>query len=176
MEQGQEEGGGSSSLRGRANFPAIISTKGQRHLSQGQQKAGLSQHRPQISIGVVPVAHCANTAMGNHSCSRITDPDMALGHGLGPVFTMAPGSSTVHADLHNPRSNMSLGYQHGLRCWHRHQASSRPSVVTGALDFDTDYSCRHGPWWQPRPRHHHEPHQPIPCHLHLFKSTFLLRT
>lgn len=43
-------------------------------------------------------------------CSRITDPDMALSHGLGPDFTTSPGGSTVHADLYGPEGNMPLGY------------------------------------------------------------------
>ena len=80
-------------------------------------------------------------AMGtitDSSCSQNTDADTALGSSSGQDVTMAPSGSTGHPDQYGPSGSMTLGHQHGLKWLSRPWASAQSSVVTGAMDINSD--------------------------------------
>lgn len=46
-------------------------------------------------------------------------------------INMTPGGSSGLPDVYGPDHSMTLGPQHGLRCWPKPQASALPSVLAG---------------------------------------------
>lgn len=71
--------------------------------------------------------------------------EMAVGCSSGAGITMAPGGSTGLSELYGPTCSMTLGHQCGLRWLTRHtQATTWPSVATGATDINSDPGCCKG--------------------------------
>lgn len=83
-----------------------------------------------IETWMVTVATDINTDAG---CSKAMDPDMALGHSLGPNISMVPCGSTFHPDLYGLHGHMTLKHQHGLRY--------QLSMTTGATDINIEPCC-----------------------------------
>ena len=77
------------------------------------------------------------------------DPCHCRGHGprhyprKQPMPICLCGSRGQHwpTDQYDPSSRTVLGHQHGLRWRTRRQSSSQPSLVTGALDINSDPGC-----------------------------------
>lgn len=85
---------------------------------------------PLVAMGAMDI----NTETG---CSRTTNPDMVLGSILGPDVTMDLGGYTGHSD----QRRVALGHQHDPRWGPRPRASIQLSMVTGAMDINTDQGC-----------------------------------
>lgn len=133
--------GASSLMRGGANTPAAAASKGEGQISQGQQRAGHSQHGTWISIHMThmaPVEEQATDINTDPTCSMTTGPDTALGSSSRPDVTMDPVDGRGPSDQYVPSEGMALKYQHSLRWQPRCWASSWPSIITGAMDIGTD--------------------------------------
>ncbi|KAL6073616.1 hypothetical protein STEG23_027917 [Scotinomys teguina] len=69
------------------------------------------------------------------SCSKIMEPDMGV---LGLDITMVLGGSTGHPDQYGPGIILILRHQHGLKWLTRPLALAQHSMVSGAIDINTD--------------------------------------
>lgn len=67
---------------------------------------------------------------------------MALSCNLRLDVSMAMSGSADHSDQNGPCDGMAVGYQHCHMWQPGLPASSRPLVVTGVKDINTDYSSR----------------------------------
>lgn len=69
---------------------------------------------------------------------KATDPDMALGSGLGLKDIMGTCGNPGLSDQLSPSGCMALGHLQGPRLWPKSQASMQPLVAIWAMDINSD--------------------------------------
>lgn len=98
-------------------------------------------------VGMGALVTCTTDINTDHRCGSTVVPEVALGSSLGLDVIMVLDGSTGHTDQPDFSSTMTLGHQHGLRCWPRYWASAQPLVVTVTTDVNADpgYNRATGP-------------------------------
>lgn len=80
------------------------------------------------------------------SCSRKIDPEIALSKGSTECHHgSSSNKATGHPDKYSSNSSKALKHQNDLRWLSRSQASAQPSLLTGALNINTDMALGSGP-------------------------------
>lgn len=88
-----------------------------------------------------PVVSWSMTIRTDTICNRTTDPEMSLGSSLGLNVTMALAEAYVTQISMVSGGRMSIVHQHGFRWLIRPQATVQSTVVTGAMDINSDPGC-----------------------------------
>lgn len=74
-------------------------------------------------------------------CLPAAEPQWSLATAWAQTSLWSLGGSSVHPHLYGPGGSVTLGHQHGLGCQPIPWESAQSSVVSEAIDINTDPGC-----------------------------------